>query len=296
MSDTNYLRKLKYYLTATLYKTNKLWPDRFYLKCIFKNRMGYSLNLDNPKTFNEKLQWLKIHDRNPMYTTMVDKIGAKDYVQNIIGADYIIPTIGIYKSVNEIDWENLPNQFVLKCAHDSGGIVICKDKNKLTNVEILKAKKKLNKALKCSYYSAKREYPYKDVPHRILCEKYIANGDDLKDYKFFCFNGEPKFLKVDFGRFTEHHANYYDLDWNLLPFGEEEYPPVLQHVEERPPHFNKMIEIVRKLSKGLKFVRIDLYNINGNIYFGEITFYPASGLGRLTSKEWEYKLGEWIKI
>lgn len=285
---------LRKQLIRILGKSAVLWPDEIYLRLMFFLRMGYKLNLQKPVTFSEKLQWLKIHNRQDFLTNLVDKVCVKEYVNKRIGNKYIIPTIGVYDSVEKIPWNELPKQFILKCSHDSGGIVICKDKD---SFDINNAKKKLKKGINQSYYKYNREWPYKNVPKKILAEELISSPDgDLRDYKFFCFNGEPKFLKVDFGRFTDHHANYYDLNWNLLPFGEAALPPIPDHIEKCPENFDEMIEIARNLSKGHKFIRVDLYNVEGKIYFGELTFYPASGMGQFTSKEWDYKLGSWLEL
>lgn len=269
--------------------------DRIYLKLLFKHRLGYKLNLDNPKSFNEKLQWLKLNDIHPEYTQMVDKIEAKKYVASIIGDEYIIPTLGVWNSVDDIDWDLLPEQFVIKVSSDSGGIVVCKNKS---NLDINKAIKKLKKGFGKNYYIYNKEYPYKNIKPRIIAEQYMEDRKtgELRDYKFFCFNGEPKIIKVDFNRFTEHRANYYDIDKNLLMFGEENYPPNYNKDIEFPNNFEKMVQLVREIAKSIPFVRVDLYNVNGYIYFGEITFFPASGTGRFTSLEWDYKLGNMLKL
>ncbi len=285
----------RYYIYAIIGKTAFLWPDEMYLKIVFRLRMGYRLNLKKPQTFSEKLQWLKIHNRRLEYTKMVDKVAAKDYVANIIGNEHIIPTIAVYDKVEDIDWSKLPNQFVLKCAHDSGGIVICKDKRTL---DISSAKAKLSRGLKQSYYKVNREYPYKNVPKRIICEEYMVDesGYELKDYKFFCFNGEVKFLKVDFNRFSGHHANYFDTKWNLLDFGELALMPDKNKKLDRPKELDEMIALAKKLSSGIPFLRVDFYDICGKIYFGELTFFPGSGMIHYSPDEWDYRIGEWLKL
>jgi hypothetical protein len=273
-----------------------LFPDdEKYLKFSFRMKMGYKLDLNNPKTFNEKLQWLKLHNRHAKYTQMVDKYAVKDFVSNMIGEEYIIPTLGVWDRFEDIDFDKLPSQFVLKCTHDSGGLVICKDKSALNKND---ARKTINSSLKKNFYWEGREYPYKDVKPRIIAEKYMVDesGTELKDYKFFCFNGEPKFFKVDFDRSTVHHANYFDLKWNFLKFGEVVCPYVESRKIDQPLNFDNMIEIARKLSANIPFVRIDLYNIKGQIYFGEMTFFPTSGFGPFYPKEWDYKIGQWLKL
>lgn len=271
-------------------------PDRLYLSLRYRFHMGKWIEWDNPKSFNEKLQWLKVYNRKSEYTTMVDKFSVKEFVSSIIGKDYIIPTLGVWNNFDEIDFDSLPDKFVLKTTHGGGGggVVICKDKVKF-DLDI--ARRKINSSLEGDIYKLLKEWPYKNVPKRIIAEKYIGDDNaELKDYKFFCFNGIPKFLKVDFGRFVEHHANYYDTDWNLLPFGENDCPPVSSHLEVKPENFDKMLEIAARLSKGHPFLRVDLYNQNGKIFFGELTFFPASGFGKFTPIDWDYKLGEMIKL
>ena len=269
--------------------------DRLYLKLLFKHKVGYSLNLDNPRSFNEKLQWLKLNDIHSEYTQMVDKVDAKKYVASIIGDEYIIPTLGVWNSVEEIDWDILPNQFVIKVSSDSGGIVVCKNKAEL-DIEL--AKRKLKNGWGKNYYLYNKEYPYRDVKPRIIAEKYMEDTvtKELRDYKFFCFNGEPRILKVDYNRFIEHRANYYDVNKNLLLFGEEICPPDYNKKIEFPDNLDDMVQIARKIAQSIPFVRVDLYNVNSQIYFGEITFFPASGTGKFTSLEWDYKLGDMIQL
>ena len=246
--------------------------DERYLKLAFKHRTGYSLNLDNPQTFNEKLQWLKLNDRHPEYTKMVDKATAKEYVAEIVGEKYIIPTIGLWEFVDEIDWDSLPAQFVIKCTGDSGGVVVCKDKNKL---DIASAKAKLKKGWGRNYCKYNKEYPYENIRPLIIAEEYLEDesGYELKDYKIFCFNGEPKLLFVASDRQLvgeETKFDFFDLDWNHLPFTNGH--PNSSHPIEKPKNFEEMIDVARKLSVNIPQVRIDLYNSNGKIYFGEITF------------------------
>ncbi len=269
--------------------------DRKYIEYLWKNRMDYPLNLDNPRTFNEKLQWLKLYDRRPEYTKMVDKYEVKEYVAGIIGRDHIIPTLESYNSIEEIDFSRLPNSFVLKCTHDCGGIEICKDQTKFDKEKALAS---LNKTLKRDYYWPGREWPYKNVKHRIIAEKYMVDesGYELKDYKFFCFNGEAKFLKIDFNRYTNHQANYYTLDGKFLPFYEIVCPNDEAVELKMPSNMNEMLDIVSKLSCNIPFVRVDLYNINGQIYFGELTLYPASGFGPFEPSSWDFKIGEMLNL
>ncbi len=286
-------RKLVRYI---LFKTARLWPDKIYLKWYFYSRVGYKLDLNNPKTFNEKLQWLKLNNRKPEMVKMVDKVDAKEYVAKIIGEEYIIPTLGVYDSVDEIDFDKLPNQFVLKCTHDSGGIVICSDKSKL---DIEAAKAKLRRGLKVNYYYQNREWPYKQVKPRIIAEQYMVDesGYELKDYKFFCFDGEVKlmFIASDRGSKTEETKfDFFDMDFNHLPFLNG-HPNATKTII-KPKAFEEMKQIAAKLSQGHPHIRVDLYDINGKMYFGELTFYHWSGMTPFEPIEWDYKMGDWIKL
>lgn len=286
----------KRYLAKLILKFSFCLTDKLYLKAIYMYRFGHSLDLDNPKTFCEKLQWLKLYDRKPEYTQMVDKYDVKKYVANIIGEEYIIPTLGVWNKPQDIDWGGLPNQFVLKTTHGGGGngVVICKDKTKIKKEAIYRV---LLNSLRTDLYRKFREWPYKNVPKRIIAEAFLATpSGELKDYKFFCFDGVVKFFKIDFGRFVEHHANYYLPNGQILPFGEKGLEPDFGHVEIMPDNLSKMTKIAEELSKGCKFVRVDLYNVKGKIYFGELTFYPASGLGELVPCEWNEIVGGFISI
>lgn len=416
-------------------------PDKPYLQLLYRFKMGHRLDLKNPKTFTEKIQWLKLYNRKPEYTLMVDKYAVKKYVADIIGEKYIIPTLGVWDKPEDIDWDALPNEFVLKTTHGGGGggVVICRDKLTLNHAETIA---KLNQSMSSDIYAGLREWPYKNVPHRIIAEKFIApekgksdlidykiycfngepklimtadgrfsgdkrfgyydtnwksvnitwgaprpdkdlprpeqlpqmlqvasqlskgiphvridlynirgnvmfgeitmfdssglevitpdnmdaylgsliklpkatrggykyliiNGiiskrmplhDELNDYKLFCFNGKVKFFKVDFGRFVEHHANYYSPEGVLLEFGENDFKPVPDYPIELPVNLNAMIALAEKLATNIPFLRVDFYNINGKIYFGELTFYPASGLSHWTSEEWDEKLGCFLQL
>ena len=278
-----------------LHKTAHLWPDKLYLKLKFRLVMGQKLDLKNLKTFNEKLQWLKLYNRRPEYTMMVDKYAVKQFVADKIGEEYIIPTLGVWDKVEDIDWDSLPNQFVLKTTHGGGGggVVICKDKSIFDRDA---ARKKLQKSLDSDIYLSFREWPYKDVPKRIIAEQYMTDesGVELKDYKFFCFNGRVQCFKVDFDRFINHKANYYDREGSLLPFGEKVCPPDFDRVFDKPKNFDSMISLAERLSEDVPFVRVDFYNSNGNIYFGEITFFPAAGFGKFEPEEWDETLGEFL--
>lgn len=273
---------------------NNMPDDKYLMKC-FKARLGYSLNLSDPKRFNEKIQWLKLHDRKDEYITMADKYLVKKYVANIIGSEYIIPTLGVWDSPQEINFSILPNQFVLKCNHNSGtGMYICKDKSKIDKRSVCR---NLKKGIKEDYYLTGREWSYKHISRKIIAEKYMVDesGTELKDYKVFCFNGKPMYIQVDFGRFTKHERNLYSTDWKYMGFSSL-YPTNENHIIERPICLEKMLEISSILSKKIPFVRVDLYVIGKKIYFGELTFYHGSGYEKFTPEEWDRKLGDLIDI
>ena len=274
-----------------------IMPDEMYLKLKYRVVMKQKLDLKNPKTFNEKLQWLKLYNRKPEYTTMVDKYTVKEYVASKIGKEYIIPTLGIWDTPNEIEWDKLPNQFVLKTTHGGGnlGVVIIKDKLTINKQIIVD---KLNKALKLDLYIRSREWPYKNVERRIIAEQFMVDesGCELKDYKFFCFNGKVEYCKVDFDRSIEHRANYYDSVWSIQSWGEECCPPKFDKNIQKPVNFDKMIDLAQQLAKDIPFVRIDFYNISGRIFFGEITFFPAAGMGKFTTINIDEKLGKLLNL
>lgn len=290
MSNTRLLRSV---LLAHL---GQFLSDRTYIRLKWRNAMDYPLNLDNPKSFNEKLQWLKLNDRKPIYTQMVDKYGAKIYVSEQLGDQYIIPTLGVWNRVEDIEWDKLPNRFVLKCTHDSGGLVICQDKSKL---DIEKAKRTINNSLKFDFYKAGREWPYKDVPRRIIAEKFMedSEGQELSDYKIHCFNGEPKAILVCRDRFsaTGLTEDFYDEKWNHMDVRRPNHPNAAVPME-KPEELELMLDLARKLSAGVPFLRVDFYIVNHHIYFGELTFYPATGMAPFVPEEWDWKFGSWINL
>lgn len=284
LSDRGYLNKLS---------------DKRYLKLIFLAKMGKRLDLKDPKTFNEKLQWIKLYDRKPEYTRMVDKYEAKEYVAEQIGEEYVIPNLGVWDSFDQIDFASLPDQFVLKCTHDSGGLVICRDKSKLNKTA---AKEKIERSLKRQYFYHGREWPYKNVKPRILAEAYLEDENEalgLTDYKFFCFNGVPRLLYVSQG--LENHAtaniSFYDMEGQAMPFRRKDFAP-LEGELVVPDNFGEMKTIAQRLAKTVEcpFVRVDLYSIQGKIRFSEITFSPCSGMVPFEPEEWDYKLGQWITL
>lgn len=279
-------------------KVGHVFSDALYLKIRFFLLMGKRLNLDKPQTFNEKLQWLKLYNRKSEYSVFVDKYAVKSYVAGTIGAKYVIPTLGVWDNPEEIDWVNLPNRFVLKTTHGGGsrGVVICKDKesfNKEAAITILKHN------MTSSDWRIQMEWPYKNVPHRIIAEQYLDNNTDpggLYDYKFFCFNGVVRLFKIDFDRFTDHHANYYDREGNLLPLGEEICPPDPKKEILMPETLQTMICLAERLAIGLPFVRVDFYESSYSVFFGEMTFFPNGGFGKFVPKEWDMVLGGWIQL
>lgn len=287
-----------------LSKLSFLFPDKLYLQMMYWLHLGIKLNLKNPKTFNEKLQWLKLYNHKPEYTIMVDKVKVKDYIAKLIGEEHIIPTLGVWDNPDDIDFDALPNQFVLKCNHNSGtGMCICRDKNKL---DIEKAKAKLRKGLKENYFMRWREWPYKNVPRRILAEKFMVDlkqqseaksrnqVEELNDYKIFCFNGVPTILFVASDRANNVCFDYYDMELNHLGLkqGGDNY-----HGEVKlPKHFDEMKELAAKVSKGIPHVRADFYEINDKVYFGELTFFDSSGFAKFTPEVWDSKLGSLINI
>ena len=285
---------MKRFLKLCFVNTFKFLDDKTYLRILYYLYFHKRLHLKNPQTYNEKLQWLKLYDRKPIYTKMVDKYEAKKYVENIIGKEYIIPTLGIYNGFEEIDFNKLPNRFVIKCTHDSGGLVICKDKH---NLDINKTKRIINKCLKKNFYYIGREWPYKNVQPRIIIEEYMEDNKvkELRDYKFLCFNGNPQLMFIATDRQKgETKFNYYDMNFNFLDF-KQGHPNDKKKID-KPINFNKMIELSKKLSKGIPHLRVDFYEINGKIYFGELTFYHYSGFMKFEPEEWDLRIGKYLNI
>ena len=284
-------------ITGLLKRTKNLWPDNQYIRLLYRFTMGESLDLRNPLKFTEKIQWLKLYNRRPEYTKMVDKDAVKGYVASKIGEKHIIPTIGIWDTVENIEWEKLPEKFVLKTTHGGGGggVIVCNKEN-LNREEI---QLKLKKALKGDIYKGYREWPYKNVPHRIIAEKYLSPypNEELTDYKWYCFNGIPKYCQVIRDRHTQETIDFYDTDWNLMEFvGLNPNVKNGKTPVSKPKNLIEQIRIATELSKNIPFLRVDLYEVNDKVYFGELTFFPASGLGKFTPKEWDIKLGDLIDL
>ena len=271
--------------------------DEQYLKLAFRAKMGYPLNLENPRTFSEKIQWLKLYDRKPLYTQLVDKYAVRQYIAEKIGEEHLIPLVGgPWNSAAEIDVDALPEQFVLKCNHDSGGLVVCRDKSSLDREGV---KQKLDQHLKANYYMSSREWPYKDVKPCIIAEKYMVDesGVELKDYKWYCFNGTPRFLLITTDRAEADvptKYTYFDMDYHVLPFynsGPHADKPI-----PKPETFDQMKRLAEILSAEMAHLRVDLYDINGKVYFGELTFYDSSGMAKFDPPEWDEIIGSWLKL
>ena len=273
---------------------NNILSDKTFLQKKYKLRMNKKLDLSNPQTFSEKLQWLKLYDREKIYTKLVDKYEVKSFVAKTIGNEYIISTIGVFDKFEDIDFSKLPKQFVIKCTHDSGGLVVVKDKNEINIKEI---KKQINKYLNRNFYYLNREWPYKNIRPRIIIEKYMEDNKtkELRDYKFFCFNGKVKFMFIATDR-SKHETkfNFYDLNFKLLPF-KQHYPNDDRQIE-KPANFDKMISLAEKLAKNIPHVRIDFYEVNGKIYFGEFTFYHFAGFMPFEPELWDKKIGDMIDL
>ena len=269
-------------------------PDQLYLKAVFKAETGYKLDLKEPKTYNEKLQWIKLYDRKPEYTLYADKYRVREYIAKTIGEQYLIPLIGVYQSAEEIPWDELPERFVLKCNHTSGKNIICKDKKEL---DIKKAKDDLSQWLKTNAYWGGREWCYKDIKPCIICEQFIEteDGNTPDDYKFMCFNGIPKLIQVHHDRFGEHTLDYYTTDWektNLKRINASNSERTIK----RPAKLSEMLKIAMCLSQNMYYTRVDLYYTQNRIYFGEITLYPTSGFSTFASYDDDLLLGSYIQL
>lgn len=278
-------------LKNIVYHAPWLLSDKRFLKLSFELHLGYRPDLENPRSFNEKLQYLKLYDRQERYIPMVDKASAKQWAASIIGEEHIIPTIGVYDKVEQIPWEALPQQFVLKCTHDSGSIVICRDKAKMDRKQAIRT---LRKGLATSYYFSQREWAYKGVTPRIICEPFMG---ELTDYKFFCFDGKPGFMFIATERgndLCETKFDFYDMNFGHLPFTNGHPNALIE--PSKPNGWETMKELASKLSRGIPQVRVDFYQVENRIYFGEMTFYHWSGLKPFEPREWDFKLGEYIKL
>jgi hypothetical protein len=259
------------------------------LKKEFKKKMGYELNIDKPITINEKIQWLKIHYRDPFMVVCADKVAVRDYITKTIGQEYLVPVYGIWEHVNDIDIKKLPRQFVLKTSHASGQFIICTDKEKLDWEDTLH---KLQRWQHKNYYYTTGEWVYKDIKPRIICEELLE--DNITDYKIQCFNGEPKMLYVCTDRTTQFKVSHFDLNFNILNIVHKKRAAIEN--KEKPQCFDQMVKIAGILAKGFPYVRVDLYESKGKVYFGELTFTPANGMCPFEPQEWDFFMGDMLDL
>ena len=296
MTKLPFYRKYLLLLLDRVLAPNLPIPDAIYLRIKYYCRMGKRLNLKNPRTFNEKLQWLKLFGRRPIDTTLSDKYAVKEYIAKTIGNQYVIPLLGVWDKFEDIDFDKLPNQFVLKCTHDSGGVVICKNKDTF-NVE--SARKILRRGMRHNFYVFSRENAYRDIPRRIIAEEYREDTKtgELRDYKFFCFDGEPKALFIASDRQMkgeETKFDFFDMEYNHLPFTNGH--PNAKVLPEKPVCFDEMKTLAAKLSKGIPHVRVDFYEVDGQVYFGEMTYSHWGGMTPFEPEKWDYIMGSWINL
>ena len=271
-------------------------PARWYITQRYYECFRNKPDFKNPVTFNEKLQWLKVYNRKPEYTMMADKYAVREYVAKTIGKEYLIPLVGgPWKSFERIDFNSLPDKFVLKCTHDCASAIVCDGKK---DFNISDARKKLSKSLKYNFYYYGREWPYKKILPQIIAEKYISDerGDELKDYKFMCFNGKVKCVFVCSERHSEDglKVTIFNRDWRELPF--ERRCPKSSSKIDQPKYLTKMIELSERLAQKNIFIRSDFYEVNDRIYFGEITFFPGSGFENFIPEKYDEILGSWLKL
>lgn len=291
-NPSSLLVRLRWELTKRGYYNS--WSDEKYLLHKYKIKFKRKLDLNNPKLFTEKLQWLKINDRKSLYTQMVDKYEAKKYIKDIVGDKYNVPTYGIYEKFSDINFDEIPDKFVMKCTHNSGGTVICTNKNEFKKEE---ANKKISKNLEYSHYYSGREWPYKNVKPRIIIEKLLQNDDksEVVEYNFFCFNGEPKLVMTCSGdKRIKRYNDFYDMNFKKIELKcEYDNSDVIY---QKPKQFDKMVELSKKLSAKIPHLRVDLYVCNDKIYVGELTFYHWSGFCKFEPEEWDRKMGEWLDL
>ena len=268
--------------------------DKTLIKMQYKFKIGKNLDISSPKTFNEKIQWLKLYGNLQNYSHLVDKYEVRKYIAETIGEEYLIPLIGVWDRFDDIDFEELPNQFALKCTHDSGSVIICTNKSAFN---IKETKNKLNKCLKRNFYYPTREPQYKNIKPRIIGEKYMVDesGIELMDYKIFCFNGEPKIIQVNYNRNIDHRLNFYDTEWNYISIQLKPHLTDPTKLIDKPNNLDKMLTLAKTLSKNYPFVRVDFYSINDKIYFGELTFTPNAGYKEFEPEEFGVQLGNLMK-
>ncbi len=270
-----------------------LFPPKFYLKMVYRIKMNKKLDLKNPKSFNEKINWLKLYGRQPRYTKMADKYEAREYIKKTIGEQYLVPLIGVYDNANDIPYEKLPDKFILKCNHDSKSSVICWDKS---TFDYQKGIDYVNKKLVRNYYYYFREWVYKDINRRIVVEHLLDDGDEkLMDYRIFCFNGQPVMISVDYNKISDFTRHLYTPEWEYIKAGIK-YQYAQTRIIKRPKQMDKMLELASKLSAGIPFLRVDMYLVYGKIYAGELTFYPAAGYSQFTPESFDLEFGEKLKL
>lgn len=272
--------------------TAKLWPAKWYIKFFYYLHLKEWPDLDNPRNFNEKLNWLKLHDHNPLYTRLADKCEVKKYVAEKIGSDKVVPLLGVWNHFDEIDFDKLPDQFILKCTHDSGSCIVCDHKQTFDKES---ARTKLERCLQNNFYWNKREWVYKDVPPRIIAEQFLNDGrqGELQDYKFWCFNGEPRVVYIT-NKGQSIFENFYDMDFSPLDINHG-YPRSIPEFS-KPNHFDEMKLLAKKLSKGIPFVRVDFFLVDQRVFFGEFTFYDWAGFYPFTPPEWNDIMGDWLEL
>ena len=279
-------------------RISRILPDSAYIRLQYHSILGEWPNIDNPSSFNEKLQWIKIHDRKPEYTMMADKLRAKEFVAGLIGNEYIVPTYAVWDKVEDIDINILPDTFVIKCNHDSGSVVVCRNKAELDKEKMMN---KLNAAMKRNGFWYGREWPYKNIKRQIFAEKYLEDSENkkIRDYKFFCFNCVPKFVYISEG--LENHATaniaFYDFEGNELPFHRDDFKQ-FDIQPKIPQTMSLMVELSSRIAQSVPspFVRTDFYSVNGKVFFSEITFTPCSGYMPIAPREWDRKIGEWLDL
>lgn len=295
MNKNSYIMSLKWRCSNLFWMIfQRIVPAKVFLSIRYRIVFGRWMDWKNPTTFNEKLQWLKIYYYGKLEANLVDKIKVKKYISSIVGEQYVLPTIGEWKSANDIPFDKLPDEYVLKCNHDSGSVYFSKKSSPL-NPD--KTRKELRKKLNTNYYWSGRETPYNYVVPKVFAEPLIkfTEEKELYDYKFFCFNGVPKVFRIDYNRFVEHHANYYDIDGHQISLGIKAFPPS-DVVLPIPNNLSDMVDVASRLAKGLPFSRIDLYNIDGTIICGEITLFPGAGFSVFNDDVWDERLGSWINL
>ena len=292
-----FLKDPKIYFISLLGRVlrGSIWADKIYLSILFRYRLKRKLDFKNPKTYNEKLQWMKIYDKNPLYSKLADKYEVRKYIANKIGEEYLIPLIGVWNSFDEIDFDKMPNEFILKCTHDSGSVIICTDKN---SFDKKKARKKFNHWMKRNYYINTREWPYKDIEPKIIAEKLIGEkGEAPIDYKFYCFNGVVDCVMLCFDRGSGNTKFcYFNREWEKLPYIKDEFDACKNKVIYKPEPIDKMFELAEKLCKQFRSVRIDMYFEDNKIYFGEITFFSQSGFTIDLPDDIDKKWGDMINL